>query len=354
MKSPLQTPTRSVFLQNHVDSTFFDTDKLPLKSPLNTPTRPGFLAPPDIFVMPEPISVKPEPNDHQEPEKCKQDDTRSDLLKMHKDLTTKFRNEKENIADIQFSNDSIKQEPLELDFSNEKKSEIFDLRSPVNQVDLSSSIKTEKEEVSNHSDAIPPTLPLDCHKGNYKTDVEYGVKKEPSSPLRSDDRSQNSCCNDLLMSFPYNHFIENKILENYKFNNKNFLISQNVGYYCSELTDPYFNSSGSESFTNNQIQNHNDINRLTNTSYNETNNLNRLNLMKGTGTYTKTQTYNKSKSNSNVMKRGVNDKTDEEGSKKSKKDQDDERPRRPMNAFMLFAKHQRPLLIQQHPGKDNR
>ena len=30
------------------------------------------------------------------------------------------------------------------------------------------------------------------------------------------------------------------------------------------------------------------------------------------------------------------------------------RPRRPMNGFMLFAKHHRLKLIQQHPGKDNR
>ena len=30
------------------------------------------------------------------------------------------------------------------------------------------------------------------------------------------------------------------------------------------------------------------------------------------------------------------------------------RARRPMNGFMLFAKHHRLKLIQQHPGKDNR
>lgn len=360
MKSPLQTPTRSVFLQNHVDSALFDIDKFPLKSPLNTPTRPGFLPPNDFFVMPEPISVKSEPSEHQDSEKSKQEEAKADFLKMQKDLSTKFRNEKENIADIQFPSDSIKQEPIELiDFSNDKsKTEIFDLRSPVNQADLSNSIKMEKGECPGHVEPVSSLLPLDCHKGNYKTDLnDFSVKKEPSSPLRSDDRSQNSCSNELLMSLSYNHFIDNKFIENYnKINNRNLLIPQNVGYYCTDLTDSYLNSSSPESFSNSQIGNHSDLNRLTNHELIENNSAvnNRLNVMKSSGTYNKPQTYNKSKNNSGVLKRNVADKNDEEGSKKSKKEQDDERPRRPMNAFMLFAKHQRPLLIQQHPGKDNR
>lgn len=364
IKSPLQTPTRSVFLQNHVDSALFDIDKFPLKSPLNTPTRQGFHAPNDFFAMPEPIGVvKNEPNDHQESEKVRQEESKGDYMKIHKDLSTKFRNEKENIADIGFQSDSIKQEPMDLiDFSTDKnnKTEIYDLRSPVvNQVDLSNSIKAEKAEVPvHHPEQVPSLLPLDCHKGNsnnYKSDLDFSVKKEPSSPLRSDDRSQNSCSNELLMSLPYNHFIDNKFLENYKIN-KNFLIPQNVGYYCSDLTDPYLNASSPESFSNSQMQNHSDLNRLTSHELIENNSSvnNRLNVMKSSGTYNKPQTYNKSK-NSGVLKRNVaTDKSDEEGGKKSKKELDGERPRRPMNAFMLYAKYKRPILIQENPGKDNR
>ncbi|KAK6640298.1 hypothetical protein RUM44_011984 [Polyplax serrata] len=364
MKSPLQTPTRSVFLQNHVDSSLFDAEKFPMKSPLNTPTRPGFLPPQDFFIMPEPISVKSEPVDPHESEKTKLEDTKPDLLKMQKDLSLKFRNEKENIADVQFSTDAIKQEPMELDFSVDKKSEMFDVRSPVRQDDLSHAIKTEKEDMPVHGDAAipppPPLLPLDCHKGNYKVDGssgDYGVKKEPMSPLRSDTRSQSSCPNELLMSFSYNHFIDNKFIENYKLNNKNFLISQNVSYFCSDLGDPYLGNSGSDNpYSTGAQLGHGDISgRLPSHDFNENNSVTeKLQLMKNSGTYNRTHTYNKSKNNSNVLKRTMSEKNEEDGGKKSKKELDDERPRRPMNAFMLFAKHQRPLLIQQHPGKDNR
>lgn len=359
MKSPLQTPTRSVFLQNHVDAALFDSEKFPMKSPLNTPTRPGFLPPQDFFIMPEPISVKSEPNELYDSEKTKTEESKTELVKIQKDLNSKLRSEKENIAEVQFSNDAIKQEPLELDFTIDKKTEIFDVRSPVKQDDLSNTIKTEKEDGSIHSDAIPPPLlPLDCHKVNYKIDgSEFGVKKEPTSPVRSDARSQNSCSNELVMSFSYNHFIDNKYIENYKLNNKNFLISQNVSYFCSDLGDSYLNSENPEnSFSNNAQLSHGDLsNRLTNHDFNENNSVtSKLQLMKNSGTYNRAHTYNKSKNNSNVLKRTISDKNEEDGNKKSKKEQDDERPRRPMNAFMLFAKHQRPLLIQQHPGKDNR
>lgn len=340
-------------------------DKFPLKSPLNTPTRPGFLAPNDFFAMPEPIGGAKTESGDQEKAGKQEESTKNDFLKMQKDLSTKFRNEKENIADIGFQSDSIKQEPMELiDFSADKnnKTEIFDLRSPVvNQVDLSISIKTEKGEVPvPHPEPVPSLLPLDCHKGttnNYKSSDlnDFSVKKEPPSPLRSDDRSQNSCSNELLMSLPYNHFIDNKFLENYKINNKNFLIPQNVGYYCNDLTDSYLSSSSPESFSNSQMQNHSNLSRLTSHELIENNSSvnNRLNVMKSSGTYNKPQTYNKNK-NLGVLKRTAGDKSDEEGGKKSKKDQDGERAKRPMNAFMLYAKYKRPILIQENPGKDNR
>lgn len=355
IKSPLQTPTRSVFLQNHVDSTLFDVEKFPMKSPLNTPTRPGFLPPQDFFIMPEPISVKMEPSEQLDNEKSKEEN-KTDFVKLQKDFSIKFKSEKENIGEVQFPNASIKQEPVELDFNNsEKKSELFDVRSPVIQDDLANTIKTEKEDASLH-DSIPPLLPLDCHKINYKTDgSDFGLKKEPMSPIRSDSRSQNS--NEFLMSLSYNHFIDNKFIENYKLNNKNFLISQNVSYFCSDLGDSYLNTGNPEnSYSNNSHINHSDINgRLASHDFNENNSVStKLQLMKTTGTYNRSHTYNKSKNNANVLKRTVSDKNEDDAGKKSKKELDDERPRRPMNAFMLFAKHQRPLLIQQHPGKDNR
>ena len=329
IKSPLQTPTRSVFLQSHVDSTLFDVEKYPMKSPLNTPTRPGFLPPQDFFIMPEPISIKTEPIEQNENEKIKTEETKSDFNKFQRDLNIKFRSEKENIAEGHFSSEGIKQEPIDLDFNTDRKSDIYDGKCSVNQDDLS--IKTEKED-SVHSDSVPALLPLDCHKINYKAEGNYfGVKKEPISSIKSEPRSQNSCSSELHMNFSYNHFID--------------------------LGESYLNSAHVENpyASHAQLSHSNLTSRLTNHDFNENNSIvSKLQLMKTSGTYNRAHTYNKSKNNSNVFKRSMGDKNDADGNKKLKKEQDDERPRRPMNAFMLFAKHQRPLLIQQHPGKDNR
>ncbi|EEB18790.1 conserved hypothetical protein [Pediculus humanus corporis] len=133
------------------------------------------------------------------------------------------------------------------------------------------------------------------------------------------------------MNFSYNHFID--------------------------LGESYLNSAHVENpyASHAQLSHSNLTSRLTNHDFNENNSIvSKLQLMKTSGTYNRAHTYNKSKNNSNVFKRSMGDKNDADGNKKLKKEQDDERPRRPMNAFMLFAKHQRPLLIQQHPGKDNR
>lgn len=228
--------SRSVFLQNHVDTALFftDMDKLPMKSPLNTPTPRSIsqAVNDDVFVMPEPISVKSEP----------------------------VEPEKENLA--------------------------------------AGEVKPEYQNTMN----LEPPLDL-------APLVSPEVKREPGSPEQ--DRSQD---------YSMNYYLDSKLLESFSSKlNKNFYISQNLGLYCSELSAQVPHQQFPEPPRGKPAN------------------------------YHKPQTYRK-----NPVPKRPNEKADDEAPKKTKKELDDERPRRPMNAFMLFAKHQRPLLIQQHPGKDNR
>jgi len=215
-------------------------DKLPLKSPLNTPT-PRTISQAhndDVFVMPEPISIKSEP----------------------------VEPEKENLANC--------------------------------EVKVESRMQADLYDGSMELDPPLDLTPLVHH--------EPDIKREPSSPAH--DRSH-----------AMNYYVDSKLFESFsKMSNKNYFISPNLGLYCSELSNPA------------PLHNFHEPPRGKPASY-------------------KPQTYKKQ----SVPKRPA-EKHDDEAPKKTKKELDEERPRRPMNAFMLFAKHQRPLLIQKHPGKDNR
>lgn len=148
-----------------------------------------------------------------------------------------------------------------------------------------------------------PPLDLAC---SYS---DLGIKCEPADspePDRSHDYS-NNC------------YIDPKMFESLNCKmNKGYYMSPNFARCCSEMTAPVA------------------------PSYPEPPRGKPMAYHKPQTTYRK----------ATAIKRQA-EKSEDELVKKSKKD-DDERPRRPMNAFMLFAKHQRPLLIQQHPGKDNR
>lgn len=156
-----------------------------------------------------------------------------------------------------------------------------------------------KQEVT-HNGLLDLEPPLDLAP---MPDVE--VKREINSPDLARSQEHNNALNYYLDTY------NSKI-------NKNYVFNQNLGLYCSEM---------------NQVQH---------PPYPE--------LPRGKpANYQKPQTYRK-----NATPKRPIEKQDEDAPKKTKKELDDERPRRPMNAFMLFAQHQRPLLIQQHPGKDNR